>query len=40
MAYLTDGTSFDVTDNPLIQWQSNQPGIASVSNRRRGARGW
>lgn len=32
-AYLTDGTSFDVTDNPLIQWQSNQPGIASVSNQ-------
>ncbi|MFM5134984.1 Ig-like domain-containing protein [Aeromonas rivipollensis] len=32
-AYLTDGTSFDVTDNALIQWQSNQPGIASVSNQ-------
>ncbi|QSE74112.1 Ig-like domain-containing protein, partial [Aeromonas media] len=33
IAYLTDGTSFDVTDNALIQWQSNQPGIASVSNQ-------
>lgn len=32
-ANLTDGTSFDVTDNDLIQWQSNQPGIASVSNQ-------
>ncbi len=32
VAHLSDGTSFDVTDNPLVQWHSSQPEIATVSN--------
>lgn len=30
--YLSDGTWLDVTDNPLIQWRSSHPEIASVSS--------
>ncbi len=32
IAHLSDGTSFDVTDNPLIQWHSSQPVVATVSS--------